>query len=61
MSTSVDRAMTFVPWLRLLAQRGGKGVVSLNNVDARALGRLADAIERECSPKPEEEPREYDL
>ena len=59
-SPSVDSAISFVPWLRLLAQQGGKGVV--NNLDARCLGRLADAIERECgTKKPEEEPREYDL
>jgi hypothetical protein len=34
----------FVPWLRGLADKGGKGVV--NNIDARCLGRVADEIER---------------
>jgi hypothetical protein len=33
-----------VEWLRGLAERGGKGAV--NNIDARALGRAADEIER---------------
>jgi len=37
--------MTYiVPWLRGLAERGGRGVV--NNIDARSLGRVADEIER---------------
>ncbi len=35
---------TSVQWLRSLAKQGDKGVV--NNVDARALGRIADEIER---------------
>lgn len=30
-------------WLRGLATEGGKGVV--NNIDARALGRVADELE----------------
>jgi hypothetical protein len=34
----------FVPWLRGLAELGGKGVV--HNIDARSLGRVADEIER---------------
>ncbi len=34
----------FVPWLRGLAEKGGKGVV--NNIDARCLGRIADELER---------------
>jgi hypothetical protein len=34
----------FVPWLRGLADKGGKGVV--NNIDARCLGRVADELER---------------
>lgn len=34
----------FVPWLRDLAEKGGKGVV--NNIDARCLGRIADELER---------------
>lgn len=34
----------FVPWLRRLAEDGGKGVV--NNIDARCLGRIADELER---------------
>lgn len=34
----------FVPWLRELADKGGKGVV--NNIDARCLGRIADDLER---------------
>ena len=34
----------FVPWLRELADKGGTGVV--NNVDARALGRIADELMR---------------
>lgn len=34
----------FVPWLRELADKGGKGVV--NNIDARCLGRIADELER---------------
>ena len=32
----------FVPWLRELADKGGTGVV--DNIDARALGRVADLI-----------------
>lgn len=35
---------SFVPWLRGLAEKGGKGVV--NNIDARCLGRIADELER---------------
>jgi hypothetical protein len=34
----------YVPWLRKLAKDGGKGTV--NNIDARCLGRIADEIER---------------
>lgn len=34
----------YVPWLRYLAEKGGKGVV--NNIDARCLGRIADELER---------------
>lgn len=34
----------FVPWLRELAEIGGKGVV--NNIDSRYLGRIADELER---------------
>lgn len=34
----------FVPWLRTLAEQGGRGVV--NNIDARCLGRIADELER---------------
>lgn len=34
----------FVPWLRGLAEKGGKGVV--NNIDARCLSRVADELER---------------
>ena len=34
----------FTPWLRGLAEKGGKGVV--NNIDARCLGRIADELER---------------
>lgn len=34
----------FVPWLRELAEQGGKGAV--NNIDARAIGRVADELER---------------
>lgn len=33
-----------IPWLRSLAEKGGKGGVT--NVDARSLGRVADEIER---------------
>jgi hypothetical protein len=33
----------YVPWLRHLAEKGGKGVV--NNIDARCLGRIADELE----------------
>jgi hypothetical protein len=33
----------FVPWLRGLAEQGGKGIV--NNIDARSLGRIADELE----------------
>lgn len=33
-----------VIWLRTLKEKGGKGVVG--NIDARALGRVADALER---------------
>jgi hypothetical protein len=33
-----------VKWLRHMAERGGKGTV--DNVDARSLGRVADALER---------------
>jgi hypothetical protein len=32
----------YVPWLREIAAKGGKGGL---NVDARALGRVADALE----------------
>jgi hypothetical protein len=32
----------FIPWLRGLAEKGGKGVV--NNIDARCLGRVADEL-----------------
>ena len=32
-----------VKWLRELAEKGGKGVV--DNIDARALGRVADELE----------------
>ena len=31
-------------WLRMLATRGGKGVV--DNIDARSLGRVADTLAR---------------
>jgi hypothetical protein len=34
----------FIPWLRGLAEKGGRGVV--NNIDARCLGRIADELER---------------
>jgi coenzyme F420-reducing hydrogenase alpha subunit len=34
----------FVPWLREMAEQGGKGVV--NNIDARCLGRIANELER---------------
>lgn len=34
----------YVPWLRQLAAQGGAGVV--NAIDARALGRIADELER---------------
>jgi hypothetical protein len=39
-------------WLHSLAAQGGKGIV--NNIDARALGRIADALDglnawRECA------------
>lgn len=34
---------TYVPWLRHLEAKGGKGIV--NNIDARSLGRVADEIE----------------
>lgn len=34
---------SYVPWLRMLAEKGGKGVV--NNIDARCLGRIADQLE----------------
>lgn len=40
MTTATD----MVTWLRHLHLKGGKGVV--DNVDARALGRIADEIER---------------
>lgn len=49
-----------IPWLRLLAAEGGKGVV--NNIDARSLGRIADhlsallaerALEQQPSPNAE--------
>ena len=33
-----------VQWLRSLAEKGGKGTV--DNIDARALGRCADEMER---------------
>lgn len=41
----IDRTRTaaYTEWLRQLATAGGKGVV--NNVDARALGRIADRLE----------------
>ena len=32
----------FIPWLRMLAARGGKGVVE--NIDARSLARIADEL-----------------
>lgn len=35
---------SYVPWLRGLAEKGGKGVV--NNIDARCLGRIADQLEQ---------------
>jgi len=35
--------MSYVSWLRGLAEKGGKGVV--NNIDARCLGRIADELE----------------
>lgn len=35
---------SYVPWLRMLAEKGGKGVV--NNIDARCLGRIADQLEQ---------------
>ena len=31
-----------IKWLRELAEKGGKGVV--DNIDARALGRIADEL-----------------
>lgn len=34
----------FVPWLRGIAEKGGKGVV--DNIDARCLGRVADELAR---------------
>lgn len=34
----------FIPWLREMAENGGKGVV--HNIDARSLGRVADELER---------------
>jgi hypothetical protein len=40
--TELDK---FESWLRGLAERGGKGVVG--NIDARSLGRIADAIAAE--------------
>ena len=36
--------MDSIAWLRSLAERGGKGTV--DKIDARALGRIADEIER---------------
>lgn len=36
-----------VPWLRSLAEKGGKGGVT--NVDARSLGRVADELERQSA------------
>ena len=35
---------TTIQWFRRLARDGGKGVV--NNIDARSLGRIADAMEK---------------
>lgn len=35
-----------IVWLRGLAAKGGKGGVDLHNIDARALGRIADELER---------------
>lgn len=34
----------YIEWLRKLSESGGKGTV--DNVDARALGRVADELER---------------
>ena len=34
----------YSPWLRGLAQKGGKSVVG--NIDARSLGRIADELDR---------------
>jgi uncharacterized small protein (DUF1192 family) len=38
-----DPNPNMIPWLRSLADKGGKGGVT--NVDARSLGRVADRIE----------------
>ncbi len=39
----MGESVTTVAWFRHLAEKGGKGVV--NNIDARALGRIADDLE----------------
>jgi hypothetical protein len=36
--------MSDIAWLRNLAEKGSKGIV--DNIDARALGRIANEIER---------------
>lgn len=40
----IAQASDLVAWLRGLATTGGKGTV--NHIDARALGRVADELER---------------
>lgn len=42
--TSPNDIAALVAWLRSMQKRGGKGGV--DNVDARALGRVADALEK---------------
>ena len=40
----IDETPVLSRWLHSLAPQGGKGTV--NNIDARALGRCGDAIDR---------------
>jgi hypothetical protein len=54
-----DHETDFVPWLRMLAANGGKGVV--NNIDARCLGRIADQIESLRGQRDEAEQRGRDI
>lgn len=42
LAKALEEAPILIRWLRGLADEGGKGVV--DNLDARALGRVADTI-----------------